>query len=59
MYATMERWPREGDVVDFYRHRDRIEKAIRTTSSYLELSPTWLQTPEHVRGHVFVHALRY
>lgn len=59
VYATTETWLPEGDVVDFYRHRDRIEKAIRTMSSVLGLGPVYLQTPEHVRGHFFVHALGY
>ena len=59
VYATTETWLTEKAVVEFYRHRDRIEKAIRTMSSALGLGPVWVQTPEHVRGHVFVHALGY
>ncbi len=59
VYATTETWLGEQDVVTFYRHRDRIEKTIRTMSSALGLGPVWVQTPEHVRGHVFVHALGY
>ena len=59
VYATTERWLTEGEVVDFYRRRDRIEKAIRTMSWCLGLGPVWVSTPEHVRGHVFVHALGY
>ncbi|EQD65754.1 transposase, IS4 family protein, partial [mine drainage metagenome] len=58
-YATTERWLTEGEVVDFYRKRDRIEKAIRTMSWCLGLGPVYVSTPEHVRGHVFVHALGY
>jgi len=59
VYATTERWLTEKDVVDFYRRRDRIEKAIRTMSSCLGLGPVHVATPEHVRGHFFVHALGY
>jgi transposase len=59
VYATTEKWLPEAEVVTFYRHRDRIEKAIRTMSSCLGLGPMYLQTVEHVRGHVFVHALGY
>ena len=59
VYATTESWLREGEVVDFYRQRDRIEKSIRTMSSCLGLGPVYVSTPEHVRGHVFVHALGY
>ena len=59
VYATTEGWLTEGEVVDFYRRRDRIEKAIRTMSWCLGLGPVWVSTPEHVRGHVFVHALGY
>jgi transposase len=58
-YATTERWLTEGEVVDFYRRRDRIEKAIRTMSWCLGLGPVYVSTPEHVRGHMFVHALGY
>ncbi|MGI0055277.1 MAG: IS1634 family transposase [Thermoplasmata archaeon] len=59
VYATTERWLTEGDVVTFYRQRDRIEKSIRTMSSCLGLGPVYVSKPEHVRGHVFVHALGY
>jgi transposase len=59
VYATTERWLTEGDVVMFYRQRDRIEKSIRTMSSCLGLGPVYVSKPEHVRGHVFVHALGY
>ena len=51
--------PKGGEVVDFYRRRDRIEKSIRTMSSCLGLGPVYVSKPEHVRGHVFVHALGY
>ena len=59
VYATTERWLTEADVVTFYRQRDRIEKSIRTMSSCLGLGPVYVSKPEHVRGHVFVHALGY
>ena len=59
VYATTEEWLSEGEVVDFYRRRDRIEKSIRTMSSCLGLGPVYVSKPEHVRGHVFVHALGY
>jgi transposase len=59
VYATTERWLSEDDVVTFYRQRDRIEKSIRTMSSCLGLGPVYVSKPEHVRGHVFVHALGY
>ena len=59
VYATTEGWLKEGEVVDFYRRRDRIEKSIRTMSSCLGLGPVYVSKPEHVRGHVFVHALGY
>ena len=59
VYATTETGLTEADVVNFYRHRDRIEKAILTMSSVLGLGPVYLQTPDHVRGHFFVHALGY
>ena len=59
VYATTERWLTEKDVVKFYRRRDRIEKAIRTMSSCLGLGSVHVATPEHVRGHFFVHALGY
>ncbi|MGB7123608.1 MAG: IS1634 family transposase [Thermoplasmata archaeon] len=59
VYATTEQWLTEGDVVTFYRQRDRIEKSIRTMSSCLGLGPVYVSKPEHVRGHVFVHALGY
>ena len=59
VYATTESWLTEGEVVDFYRRRDRIEKSIRTMSACLGLGPVHVSKPEHVRGHMFVHALGY
>ncbi len=59
VYATTERWLAEGEVVGFYRQRDRIDKSIRTMSSCLGLGPVYVSKPERVRGHVFVHALGY
>lgn len=50
VYATTERWLTEGEVVDFYRRGDRIEKTIRTMSWCLGLAPVWVSTPERVRG---------
>ncbi|MEM3087465.1 MAG: transposase [Halobacteria archaeon] len=46
-------------VVESYRTRDQVEKAIRTLKSVLGLHPMYVRTREHVIGHIFVCALAY
>lgn len=59
VYATTETSLSERDVVDAYRSRDRVEKAIRTMKSCLGLGPVWVTKKEHVLGFVYIHALAY
>ena len=59
VYVTTEKQMSDADIVQAYRSRDRIEKAIRTLKSCLGLGPVYLSTKEHVLGHVYVHALAY
>ncbi len=59
VYVTTEKEMSDADIVEAYRSRDRIEKAIRTMKSCLGLGPVYLSTKEHVLGHVYVHALAY
>ena len=59
VYATTETSLSERDVVDAYRARDRVEKAIRTMKSCLGLGPVWVTKKEHVLGFVYIHALAY
>ena len=59
VYVTTEKDMSDADIVDAYRSRDRIEKAIRTMKSCLGLGPVYLSTKEHVLGHVYVHAVAY
>ena len=59
VYVTTEKDMGDADIVEAYRSRDRIEKAIRTMKSCLGLGPVYLSTKEHVLGHVYVHALAY
>jgi transposase len=59
VYATTETSLSERDVVDAYRARDRVEKAIRTLKSCLGLGPVWVTRKEHVLGFVYIHALAY
>jgi len=59
VFVTTELDMTEKDVVEFYRARDRIEKAIRTLKHCLGLGPIFVTTKEHVLGSVYVHALAY
>ena len=59
VYVTTEKQMGDADIVEAYRARDRIEKAIRTMKSCLGIGPVYLSTKEHVLGHVYVHALAY
>ena len=44
----------EKEVLESYRTRDQIEKAIRTLKSVLGLHPQYVRTKEHVLGNIFV-----
>jgi transposase len=41
-------------VLESYRTRDQIEKAIRTLKSVLGLHPQYVRTKEHIMGNIFV-----
>jgi transposase len=47
------------DMLESYRERDRIEKAIRVLKDILEIEPQYVYTKEHVLGHVFICVLAY
>ncbi len=49
----------EKEVIESYRTRDQIEKAIRTLKSVLELHPQYVRTKEHVLGNIFVCATAF
>lgn len=47
------------EIIQTYRERDLLEKAIRTLKSVLDLRPIYAHGPESIRGHAFVCALAY
>ena len=47
------------DMVETYRVRDQIEKAIRTLKSVLVVRPVNVREERQVKGHIFVCALGY
>jgi len=47
------------DMVETYRVRDQVEKAIRTLKSVLVVRPINVREEKQVRGHIFVCALAY
>lgn len=49
----------ENEVVESYKTRDQIEKAIRTLKSFLGLHPQYVRTKEHVLGNIFVCATSF
>jgi transposase len=57
--VTTEFYLSEKDVVESYRTRDQIEKAIRTLKSVLGLHPQYVRTKEHVLGNIFVCATAF
>lgn len=59
VFVTTELDLSEREVVESYRTRDQVEKAIRTLKHVLGLHPMYVRTREHVTGHVFVCALAY
>jgi transposase len=59
VFVTTEFYLSEKDVVESYRTRDQIEKAIRTLKSVLGLHPQYVRTKEHVLGNIFVCATAF
>ncbi|MFZ2410940.1 MAG: IS1634 family transposase [Candidatus Methanoperedens sp.] len=54
VFVTTEFDLNEKEVLESYRTRDQIEKAIRTLKSVLGLHPQNVRTKEHVLGNIFV-----
>jgi len=54
VFVTTEFDLNEKDVLESYRTRDQIEKAIRTLKSVLGLHPQNVRTKEHILGNIFV-----
>jgi transposase len=59
VFVTTETDMSEKDVIDSYKIRDEIEKAIQTLKSVLGLHPQYVRTKEHVLGNIFVCAMAY
>ncbi|MDP2788789.1 MAG: IS1634 family transposase, partial [bacterium] len=59
VFVTTELDLSEKEVVESYRTRDQIEKAIRTLKSILGLHPQNVRTEEHVLGNIFVCATAF
>lgn len=59
VFVTTEFNLSEKEVIESYRTRDQIEKAIRTLKSVLGLHPQYVRTKEHVLGNIFVCATSF
>jgi len=59
IFVTTEHDLSEKEVVESYRIRDQIEKAIRTLKNVLGLHPQNVRTKEHVLGNIFVCATAF
>lgn len=59
VFVTTEMDLTEKEVVESYRIRDQIEKAIRTLKNVLGLHPQYVRTQEHVLGNIFVCATAF
>jgi transposase len=59
VFVTTELDLTEKEVIESYRTRDQIEKAIRTLKSVLGLHPQNVRTKEHVLGNIFVCATAF
>lgn len=56
VFVTTEFDLSEIEIVESYRVRDQIEKAIRTLKSVLGLHPQNVRTKEHILGNIFICA---
>jgi transposase len=54
VFVTTEFDLNEKEVLESYRTRDQIEKAIRTLKSVLGLHPQNVRTKEHILGNIFI-----
>ncbi|MFH0904396.1 MAG: IS1634 family transposase [Methanobacteriota archaeon] len=59
VFVTTEFDLSEKVVIESYRTRDQIEKAIRTLKSVLGLHPQNVRTKEHVLGNIFICATAF
>lgn len=59
LFVTTEFDLSEKEVIESYRTRDQIEKAIRTLKSVLGLHPQYVRTKEHVLGNIFICATAF
>jgi len=56
VFVTTELDLSEIEIVESYRVRDQIEKAIRTLKSVLWVHPQNVRTKEHILGNIFICA---
>ena len=56
VFVTTELDLSEMEIIESYRVRDQIEKAIRTLKSVLGLHPQNVRTKEHILGNIFICA---
>ena len=56
VFVTTELDLSELEIIESYRVRDQIEKAIRTLKSVLGLHPQNVRTKEHILGNIFICA---
>src|SRR3990170_1771519 len=54
VFVTTELDLSEIEIIESYRVRDQIEKAIRTLKSVLGLHPQNVRTKEHILGNIFI-----
>ncbi len=47
------------DVIESYRERDLIEKAIRTLKNEIDIRPVFVYGENAVKGHIFICSLAY
>ncbi len=59
VFVTTELDLSEMEIIESYRIRDQIEKAIRTLKSVLGLHPQNVRTKEHILGNIFICATAF
>ncbi|MDP2767799.1 MAG: IS1634 family transposase, partial [Candidatus Methanoperedens sp.] len=59
VFVTTELDLSEIEIIESYRVRDQIEKAIRTLKSVIGLHPQNVRTKEHILGNIFICATAF
>ena len=57
LVTTLDVSPKE--IIEIYRARDAVERALRITKETIKIRPVWNRTEEHIKAHLLVCFIAY